>query len=292
MQTTSTRTQKLIAVGAIVALAVLSVQAYVFVTTGSAATTPIHTAQGSTDPSSNSTISVTGNGEITLQPDIALVTIGVNTQGLSAQDAAQQNAETMSNIITALGNLGINSSSIQTTSYNIYEQSGYVTPITVCSTPDNDTGCGSVIPVVCSTPNNSTTCPSGSYEVDNEIQVTVSFSNETISQLGTKVGAVIDAAVAQGANEVYGVQFTASNAQVQQANTEALQAATKDASAQADAIASALGVTVTGVISVTTSPAYLPTPVVYETASGSQTPIVAPQSLTISASVQAVYAIS
>lgn len=273
MQSASTRTQKLVAVGAIVALAVLSVQAYALVSTGSLATT-IHTASGSTDPPSNSTISVTGNGQVTVQPDIALLSIGVNTQGSSAQAAARQNAQTMAGVIAALENLGINSSSIQTVSYNIYQQNQYA------------------VPVVCSTPLNSTACAAEGYEVDDEIQVTLSVSNQTLAQLGTAVGAAIDAAVGQGANEVYGVQFTASNAQLQQANTEALQAAVKDASAQANAIASALGVTVTGVISVTTSPAYLPTPVVYATSGSSPTPIVAPQSLTITASVQAVYATS
>jgi uncharacterized protein len=271
---TATRTQKLIAVGAIAALALLSVQAYALVTTGSLATT-IRTASGSTDPPSNSTISVTGNGQVTVQPDIALLSIGVNTQGSSAQAAAQQNAQTMAKVIAALENLGINSSSIQTVSYDIYQQNQYATPV-VCSTPLNSTACFS----------------SGGYEVDDEVQVTISASNQTVSQLGTQAGAAIDAAVAQGANEVYGVQFTASNTQLQQANTEALQAAVKDASAQADAIASTLGVTITGVVSVTTSPAYLPTPVVSAVAGSSQTPIVAPQSLTISASVQAVYAIS
>jgi uncharacterized protein YggE len=82
---------------------------------------------------------------------------------------------------------------------------------------------------------------------------------------------------------------------MQQANQQALQAAVQDASGQAKAIASALDVTVTGVVSVTTSPAYSPSPIVYDTPAvqgASQTPMVAPQSLTITASVQAVYAIS
>ena len=278
MQTSSTRTQKLVAVGALVALAILSVQAYGLVANGSLNAAGVHKASGSTDPSTNSTITVTGNGQVSVQPDIALLTIGVNTEAASAEAAAQQNAQTMTSIMTALGNLGINSSSIQTISYNIYQQNGYPVPVEICSTPLN-----------------STVCPAaGGYEVDNEIQVTISVSGQSITQLGTKVGAVIDAAVAQGANEVYGVQFTASASQLQQANTQALQQAVKDASAQADAIASSLGVTVTGVVSVTTSPTYLPSPVVYEAATGSssQTPVVAPQSLTVSATVQAVYAIS
>jgi uncharacterized protein YggE len=278
----STRTQKLIAVGAIVALAILSTQAYAYVTSGSLSTIGIHNAGGSVDPTNSSTISVTGNGQVNIQPDRALLTIGVNTQDSSAQQAAQENANIMTNIISALGNLGINSSEIQTVSYNIYQQYGYATPVQ---------------PVICGTPLNDTSCkvPGATYQVDNEIQVTIAVSSQTAAQLGTKVGAAIDAAVGAGANEVYGVQFTASSSVLQQADQQALQQAVKDASAQAASIASALGVSVTGVISVTTSPTYLPSPVYYATPSAgtaSQTPVVAPQSLTITESVQAVYAIS
>ena len=277
MQSTevSTRTQKLIAIGAVVALAILSVQAYTFVTSGSLDTGGIHQAGGSVDPTTNSTITVTGTGLVNIAPDMAILTIGVDTTDSSAQAAAQQNANIMNNIISALENIGINSSSIQTVSYDIYQQQNYY-----------------AIPVTCSGVVNASSCTSG-YEVDNEIQITISVSDQSISQLGAKAGAAIDAAVAQGANEVYGIQFTASNSQVQQANQQALQLAVQDASSQAKAIASALDVSVTGVVSVTTSPTNYPSPVVYANAQGaSQTPIVSPQSLTITASVQAVYAIS
>lgn len=275
----STRTQKLIAVGAIVALAILSAQAYAYVSTGSLATLGIHQANGSVDPTNSSTITVTGNGQVTIQPDRAVLTIGVNTQGSSAEQAAQQNANIMTNIITALGNLGINGSDIQTVSYSIYQQYAY--PIAYST--------GTAQPA-----NTTVTTPSV-YQVDNEVQVTISVSSQSVAQLGTKVGAVIDAVVAQGANEVYGVQFTASGSVIQAADQQALQQAVKDAAAQADSMASAAGVTVTGVVSMTTSPTYYPGPIGYATpASGasSQTPVVAPQSLTISETVQVVYAIS
>lgn len=277
----STRKQKLIAVGAIVALAILSTQAYAYVTTGSLSTLGLHNAGGSVDPTNSSTISVSGSGQVSIQPDRALLNIGVNTQDPSAQQAAQENANIMTGVISALGNIGINSSEIQTISYNIYQQYSYATPAQ---------------PIVCGTALNGTACkiPGATYEVDNEIQVTISVSSQTAAQLGTKVGAAIDAAVGAGANEVYGVQFTASSSVLQQADQQALQQAVKDASAQANSIASALGVAVTGVISVTTSPTYFPSPVYLGTSSGtaSQTPVVAPQSLTITESVQVVYAIS
>jgi uncharacterized protein YggE len=273
----STRKQKLIAAGAIIALAILSTQAYAYIASGSLTTGGLAKAGGTTDPPTNSTISVTGNGQVNIQPTIAILSIGVDTQNPSAQTAAQQNANMMANIITALGSLGINNSSIQTVSYNIYQQYPY--PVAYAGYPSI----------------NSTAISASNYEVDNQIQVTISVASQNVAQLGTKVGAAIDAVVAQGANEIYGVQFTASNSATQLANQQALAAAVQDASGQAKAIASALDVTITGVVSVTTSPLYTPSPIVYNTPAAqvsSQTPVVAPQSLTVTASVQAVYAIS
>lgn len=269
--------QRIIVAGAIALLAILSVQAYSMATSGSLSGS-IHTVVGSVDPPSNSTITVTGNGQVSISPDRALLTVGVNTQGSSAQAAAQQNAKTMSDVISALEGLGINSSDIQTISYNIYEQQTYPVDQQGCSGPSAGTNCAAV----------------QQYEVDNEIQVTVYAGNEGIGQLGPQVGAAIDAAVAQGANELYGVQFTASNSAIQQADQQALELAVQDAAGQAKAIASSLSVTITGVVSVTTSPGYTPSPIVYEgdSTGSNQTPIDAPQSLTVTASVTAVYAIS
>lgn len=277
MSAVSSRTQKLIAAGAIVALALLSVQAFTLVTTGALNTAGIHAASGTTDPLSNSTITVTGSGQVTIQPTMALVTIGVNTQDASAQTAAQQNANIMTSVISALEGLGINSSDIQTISYNVYQQQNYPAQPIVCSPPVNSTVCGKL----------GTT-----YEVDNEVQVTVTVSSGSVSQLGAKAGAAIDAAVGAGANQVYGVQFSASSTAMQQAQQQALQLAVKDASAQATAVASALNVTVTGVVSVTTSPGYSPSPILYATAQAAAGTPIQTQTLTVSASVQAVYAIS
>lgn len=262
----SSRNQKLIAVGTVLALAILSLQAYTLLAGGALKMGGLHNASASTITSANGTISVTGNGLVQVQPDTAVITIGVNTQDSSAQIAAQQNADTMSRVIAALGNLGINSSDIQTVSYDIYPQTTYSNGVT------------SVV----------------GYQVENEVQVTVTASGAAQVHLGSQAGAAFDAAVAQGANQAYGVQFTISSSALKQANERALQLAVQDAGAQANAIADTLNVTITGVLSISTSPTYVPSPIMEaSTPSGlSQTPILPPQSLTISASVQAVYAIS
>ena len=85
--------QRLLAAGAIVALALLSIQTYgVVAGSGAASSIGIHDAKGSTNPAVNSTITVSGSGLVNIQPDRAILTIGVTSQNSSAQGAAQENA--------------------------------------------------------------------------------------------------------------------------------------------------------------------------------------------------------
>jgi uncharacterized protein YggE len=130
--------------------------------------------------------------------------------------------------------------------------------------------------------------------VTNEFRVTAVASGQTIQQLGTAIGHAIDTATANGANQVYGVEFTASSDALQQAQLTALRDATLDASQQAHTIASALGVNITGVVSVTTNPVYRQ-PIYFGVsalAADVTTPILPPQSLTVTATVQATFSIS
>jgi len=264
--TQSTGRQRLLAAGVIVALALLSIQTYgVVAGSGAASSIGIHDAKGSTNPAVNSTVTVSGSGLVNIQPDRAILTIGVTSQDSSAQAAAQQNAAVMSNVIAALGTIGINSSSIQTTSYNINPQTQY------SNGPAVITG----------------------YQVTNEIEVTIQVPSASLGTLGAKVGQAIDAATAQGANEIYGIQFTASSGAINQATNQALALAVQDAAGQAKVVATALGVTVIGVVSVDASPNYQ-SPIVYtpNSVASVSTPVIPPQSLQITASVQAVYSIS
>ncbi len=213
------------------------------------------------------TISVQGTGEVLIQPDRGIVTIGVITQASTASVAVQDNANTMSAVISGLNGIGISNDNIQTVYYYIYPQYSW------SASPPTITG----------------------YQVTNEIQVTVIASGQTVAQLGAEVGQAIDVAAAKGANQIYGVQFTASDSAVQQAKQTALENATKDASTRAHIIADALGVTITGVISVSDTPSYYPLPIFYggvSIASVNSTPIVPPQTLTFSDTVQAVFSIS
>lgn len=250
--TTGKGTQALVAVGVIVLIAILATQTYALVVAGP------WTSGGA----SSKTISVSGTGQVEVQPDRAILTIGVLTQAATAQAAVQENANTMSNVISALEGIGIGNSSVQTTSYSIYPLTSY---------------------------GNETQKVTG-YQVTNEVTVTVVASGQSLGQLGTKAGQAIDTAASQGANEMYGIQFSASKSALQQAQQSALQQAAQNASQQAHILASAAGVSISGVVSLTSSSGYAPPVYLASVASGSSTPVV-PQSLTVTASVQAVYSI-
>ena len=115
------------------------------------------------------TLSVDGQGTGTATPDMATVTIGVTTQGEDAAKAQNDNAWVSNQIQSAVRSLGIEDKDIQTNGFNL--------------NPSHDRN-GQ---------------PNG-YEVMNMLRVRIRDLS--------KVGAVMDAAIAAGANQIYGVQFT------------------------------------------------------------------------------------
>lgn len=253
------------------ALLALSLSIIIVLVVMQSHTTGLGPAKGTTTTTTTTTntpgtISVQGTGQVELQPDRGIVTIGVITQATTALTATQNNAITSSAVITALNGIGIDNSNIQTSYYYLSPQYSYSSGVSTLT----------------------------GYQVTNEFQVTVVATAQILQQLGTDIGRAIDAATSAGANQIYGVEFTASNDALQQARMTALRDATLDASQQAHTIASALGVNITGVVSVTTNPVY-PQPVYFGLqayASSATTPVLPPQSLTVTATVQATFSIS
>jgi len=108
----------------VVALAILALIAtnvilvYRAETTSQQKSAPIYVS--SQDGSSNlNVIKVTGTGRVYASPDIAVLTIGVETRSEDAQNAQQRNAEKMNNVIEALKNDGISEDNIKTISYRL-----------------------------------------------------------------------------------------------------------------------------------------------------------------------------
>ena len=258
------RKQALTAIVLVVLVATVAAQAYVLVVAqakgGNTSDVPKLPVKG------NGTITVSGTGHVEVQPDRAITTVGVTTQATTAQTAIEQNANTMNAVILALNGIGISNDDIQTLYYNIYPQTNY---------------------------NGGSPTITG-YQVTNEIQVTVVASGQSLSQLGSKAGLVIDTVASKGANQIYGVQFTVSASTLKQAQQTSLQQASQDALQNAHMIASGIGVTITGLVSISSVPSYYP-PTYYGQvglAAATPTPVVPPQSLTVTSTVQAVFAIN
>jgi uncharacterized protein len=170
------------------------------------------------------TLSVNGTGRIYLVPDIAYVSIGVHTEGSNASEVVAANNQQSEKVKNSLKAAGIDIKDIQTTNFSIYPQPKY---------DDKGQATGEV-----------------TYVVDNTVYVTV----RDIS----KVGAILDAAVKAGANSIYGIQFDV--ADKSEALSQARAEAVKDAQRTADELATAAGVTL-GAVQTISSYSSVPQPI-------------------------------
>lgn len=210
-----------------------------------------------TGPATNpKTLQVTGTGTVSAAPDQAVLLLAVVTQATSATDTTSQNAAAMSNVMAALGDAGISNDSIETVSYSL-------TP--VYENTQIQTGPGKIV----------------GYVVRNAIQVTVTDLNS--------VGKVLDTAIVAGVNEVQGVTFTLSRTTLATLEKQAMQLAVQDADGQAKSVASSLGISLIGPISI--SPGYAFQPMFEKLSAASQTTTpIQPGTLQVTATVQVTYA--
>ncbi|MEN6357147.1 MAG: SIMPL domain-containing protein [Armatimonadota bacterium] len=199
-------------------------------------------------------IMVTGSGEVKAQPDIAYVTLGVNTQSDDAAKAAKDNAGITNSVIAAVMKAGIAKSDIETTNYSVNPIMDYKKspPVTV------------------------------GYGVSNQIRL-------TIRNLA-RVGSIIDIGVKAGANNVQGVDFSIENDTTLRG--QALVKAIAQAKSKAQAMADAAGVKLGRLVSMSEAGGYAPRPMLagLTKSEAAPTPII-PGELTVSASVTMVYAI-
>ncbi len=163
-------------------------------------------------------ITVMGTGQVSGTPDIARVTVGVETQNKDVKKAVADNNSKMTTLIAALKSTGIADKDIQTMNYSVYVENpqGQALP--------NDQG----------TPTNLI------YHVTNQVQITVRDT--------TKLSSVLDEAVTSGANSIYGVSFDV--ADPTKLADQAREIAVADAKARAEKLAKLEGVTLGSVIHV------------------------------------------
>lgn len=159
------------------------------------------------------TISVTGTGTVEAAPDMATLMIGVTTQGATAAEALAANTTATDAVIARLTASGIEARDMQTANLSINP---------------NWTGYDSATPTI------------SGYVASNMLTVRVRRLDTT--------GAVLDAAVTDGANTLNGLTFGL--ADPEPAYNEARREAVADARAKAELLAAAAGVSLGAVQSV------------------------------------------
>jgi uncharacterized protein YggE len=203
-------------------------------------------------------IHTSANGEVLARPDQVEISLAVQTENADAKVAQQKNAELMASTIAALEGAGIPADKIKTTGYNIYPV--YDEPVSVI---------GQKVKF---------------YRVTNTLLITLTDI--------TRAGEIVDLAVAKGVNQVNYISFSLSESQQKSLRQDALRDAMARSRADADTVASAGGLTITGVKEITVSGGYYPVAVsdyrYTEGAASVSTPLV-PGEVKISASVSVTY---
>ena len=159
------------------------------------------------------TLTMNGIGVARIAPDVAEITLGVVTEAKDAAKAHADNAAQATRVQNAVKALGIAERDIQTTRYDF--------------SPIYDVK------------DNGRSVTTG-YTVTNSVVVKVRNLDN--------VGKVIDAALANGANRVDSLEFSASDPSA--AKNAALADAARDARNKADAVAKALGVHIVRILNV------------------------------------------
>ncbi|MBP1930060.1 SIMPL domain-containing protein [Ammoniphilus resinae] len=173
------------------------------------------------------TITVSGKGEITIAPDVAYVQFGLNTEGKTAQEAQQKNAELFSKIQNAIVKQGVQKADIKTVRY-------YTGP---------------------------------EYQWEKDKNVLKGYRSEHMVEVTYRkmetIGALLDAVTKAGVNRIDNVRF--GTEKEEEYEIQALEKAVDNAAKKADALALKAGKTVKGVIVIQESGTSAP-PVLYREA--------------------------
>ena len=170
-------------------------------------------------PISGTRLDISATGEVTRVPDVAIISTGVVTRAPSATGAIQQNAARMERVRSALKRAGIADKDIQTSSINLNPEYNYEQ-----NRPPRLTG----------------------YQASNQVSVRFRDIGDT--------GKILDALVAEGANQISGPNLTIDKPE--EALDEARIKAIANGRARADLYARALGMRVVRLLSVSESGGY------------------------------------
>jgi len=187
-------------------------------------------------------ITVTGEGEVAIVPDLAMLSGGVTTTGKTAREASEANAKMMSAVMAALTAAGIAPQDVQTSRLSLH--------------PVRD--------------NNRSELRITGFQATN--QVTVKLRDTA------KIADVIDRLVAAGANDISGIQFVVSSPS--KPLDRARESAIADARRKAEVYAHAANVKLGAPVSITEEGGALPGPVLMQRAAkDAATPVSAGEQL-------------
>ena len=210
------------------------------------------------------TLSVSGSGKVTVEPDKAEVYIRILTESADAKTAQEDNAEISNDVRTALMNKGVMKKDMETSSYSLYPKTSY----------DRNSGESQIY----------------GYSVNHILKVETTDTENT--------GDLIDSAVSAGANGLDRVSFLLSDSLRDSAYMDALEEASANAKGKAMSITSALGVDLGEITSVSESGAiYTPFRIagakaMYDESEDMTVPtVIFAQDIEVSANVGVVYAI-
>lgn len=149
-------------------------------------------------------ITVEGVADTKAIPDLATITVGIDTQGEDVATAQNENSSSMNALIAKMKALGLAADDLQTSNYNVYENTQW----------------------------NGETYVSNGWVVSNQLKITVRDNN--------LVAGVLDTAGQNGATNISGPSFAVDD--TESLKQELRTAAIADAQKQAAKIAAALGV--------------------------------------------------
>lgn len=180
---------------------------------GAPAMSAAQPAPGPVVSADSTLLSVAAQAEARRAPDIATISAGVVTQAADANAALRQNADQMAKVVAAIRAAGVAERDVQTAGVNLNPQYRYAE-----NQPPAITG----------------------YQATNTVNVTVRDI--------AKLGRILDALVATGANQVNGPSFDIDKKEP--LYDEARRAALEQARRRADMYAAALGLRVRRIVSI------------------------------------------
>lgn len=188
------------------------------------------------------TLSISAEGNVAREPDIAFITTGVQSEADTAKEAMQQNRTAMNGVFDALGQAKVAKKDMQTSNFSLQPRYDY------------------------SNRRNGEPPKLIGYTASNQLTVKV----RDLDNLGQTMDALVDA----GGNTFSGLRFTLDDSR--SAMDEARKQAMNDAIARAELYAAAAGYKVARIVTVSESGGYRPQPMAMarmEMASDQSTPI-------------------